>query len=39
VLELLRQGHTHSEISEQTGVHPKVIQRLRRKLSEGVDQG
>jgi RNA polymerase sigma-70 factor (ECF subfamily) len=35
VLELLRDGHTFREIAEQTGVHPKVIQRLLRKLSGG----
>jgi RNA polymerase sigma factor (sigma-70 family) len=39
VLELLRQGHTYQEIAEQTGVHPKVIQRLLRKLGEGADRG
>jgi RNA polymerase sigma factor (sigma-70 family) len=39
VLELLRQGHTLSEAAEQTGVHPKVIQRLLRKLSAREDDG
>jgi RNA polymerase sigma factor (sigma-70 family) len=39
VLELLRQGHTLGEASEQTGEHPKVIQRLLRKLSERADFG
>jgi RNA polymerase sigma-70 factor (ECF subfamily) len=39
VLELLRQGHTYREVSEQTGVHHKVIQRLVRKLGERVDAG
>src|SRR4051812_9085244 len=28
VLELLRAGHTHKEIADQLGLHPKVIQRL-----------
>ena len=35
VLELLRLGHTHLEVAEQTGVHPKVIQRMLRKLNGG----
>jgi RNA polymerase sigma factor (sigma-70 family) len=39
VLELLRQGHSLGEAAEQTGVHPKVIQRLLRKLNEGADIG
>jgi DNA-directed RNA polymerase specialized sigma24 family protein len=39
VLELLRQGHSPGEASEQTGVHPKVIQRLLRKLSGGAELG
>jgi RNA polymerase sigma-70 factor (ECF subfamily) len=39
VLELLRQGHTYREVSEQTGIHHKVIQRLVRKLGERVDAG
>src|SRR5579883_1186397 len=34
VLELLRDGHTFREVSDRTGVHPKVIQRLLRKLNE-----
>jgi RNA polymerase sigma factor (sigma-70 family) len=33
VLEMLRQGHTHREIAEQLGLHPKVIQRLLQKLN------
>ncbi len=39
VLELLRQGHTYGEVSEQTGIHCKVIQRLVRKLDERADAG
>jgi RNA polymerase sigma-70 factor (ECF subfamily) len=39
VLELLRQGHTLTEAAEQTGVHPKVIQRLLRKLNGRADAG
>jgi RNA polymerase sigma factor (sigma-70 family) len=39
VLELLRQGHTYGEVAERTGVHPKVIQRLLRKLSPESDPG
>jgi RNA polymerase sigma factor (sigma-70 family) len=39
VLELLRDGHTFREVSERTGVHPKVIQRLLRKLNEGMPPG
>jgi RNA polymerase sigma-70 factor (ECF subfamily) len=39
VLELLRQGHTLGEAAAQTGVHPKVIQRLLRKLSKRADAG
>jgi RNA polymerase sigma factor (sigma-70 family) len=39
VLELLREGHTYGEVSEQTGVHRKVIQRLIRKLDERADAG
>lgn len=35
VLELLREGHTFREIAERTGCHPKVIQRLLRKLGGG----
>jgi RNA polymerase sigma-70 factor (ECF subfamily) len=37
VLELLRQGHNHKEIARQVGVHPKVIQRLIRKLNPAAD--
>jgi RNA polymerase sigma factor (sigma-70 family) len=37
VLEMLRQGHTHQEIAEQLGTHPKVIQRLLKKLHERLD--
>ena len=39
VLELIRQGHSLGEAAEQTGVHPKAIQRLLRKLSEGAEIG
>jgi RNA polymerase sigma factor (sigma-70 family) len=39
VLELLRQGHTYSEVAERTGVHPKVIQRLVRRLNGGANSG
>ncbi len=39
VLELLRQGHTYREVAERTGVHPKVIQRLLRKLGPEPDPG
>jgi RNA polymerase sigma factor (sigma-70 family) len=39
VLELIRQGHSLGEAAEQTGVHPKAIQRLLRKLSGGVEIG
>jgi RNA polymerase sigma-70 factor (ECF subfamily) len=38
VLEMLRQGHTHQEIAEQLDVHPKVIQRLLRKLTAKVER-
>jgi RNA polymerase sigma-70 factor (ECF subfamily) len=37
VLEMLRQGHTHREIAEQLDLHPKVIQRLLRKLTPKVE--
>jgi RNA polymerase sigma factor (sigma-70 family) len=37
VVDLLRQGHTHLEISEIMGVHVKVIQRLIRKLWERLE--
>jgi RNA polymerase sigma factor (sigma-70 family) len=39
VLELIRQGHSLGEAAEQTGVHPKAIQRLLRKLSGGAQTG
>jgi DNA-directed RNA polymerase specialized sigma24 family protein len=39
VLELIRQGHSLGEAAEQTGVHPKAIQRLLRKLSGGAEPG
>jgi RNA polymerase sigma-70 factor (ECF subfamily) len=37
VLELLRQGHNHKDIAQQLGLHPKVIQRLIKKLSPEAD--
>lgn len=37
VVDLLRQGHTHHEISEQLGLHVKEIQRLVRKLSKRLE--
>jgi RNA polymerase sigma factor (sigma-70 family) len=37
VLEMLRQGHTHQEIAEQLDTHPKVIQRLLRKILQRLD--
>jgi RNA polymerase sigma-70 factor (ECF subfamily) len=32
VLELLRDGYTHTEIASIAGIHPKIIQRLLREL-------
>jgi RNA polymerase sigma factor (sigma-70 family) len=37
VLELLRQGHSHVEITRLVGVHPKVIQRLVQQLRNEFD--
>ncbi len=37
VLEMLRLGHTHAEIAEQTGLHRKVIQRLVRQAAQRRD--
>jgi RNA polymerase sigma-70 factor (ECF subfamily) len=37
ILELLRQGHTHREIADRLGLHPKTIQRLLQKLTQRVD--
>jgi RNA polymerase sigma-70 factor (ECF subfamily) len=37
VLEMLRKGHTHGEIAERTGLHPKVIQRLLQKMAQRRD--
>ena len=37
VLEMLRQGHSHREIAERLDLHPKVIQRLLRKLTAKVE--
>lgn len=34
ILEMLRQGHTHQEIADNLGLHPKVVQRFLRKLSD-----
>jgi len=34
VLELLRDGYSHGEISRDLGLHPKVLQRLLAKLRE-----
>lgn len=38
MLELLRQGHNLKEVAEQTGLHPKVIQRwlYKRAQQEGL---
>jgi DNA-binding CsgD family transcriptional regulator len=37
IVDLLRQGHTHQEISSMLGLHVKAIQRLVRKLSEQLE--
>ncbi len=37
VVDLLRDGHTHDEISDRLGLHIKVIQRLVRKLAERLE--
>ncbi len=37
VVELLHQGHTYEEIGARLNIHPKVIQRLIRKLAERID--
>jgi RNA polymerase sigma factor (sigma-70 family) len=37
MLEMLRQGHTHTEIAERTGLHPKMIQRLIHKMAQRRD--
>lgn len=34
MLEMLRQGHDRTEIAEKTGLHPKMIQRLLRKMAQ-----
>jgi DNA-directed RNA polymerase specialized sigma24 family protein len=34
MLDMLRQGHTHLEIAEKTGLHPKMIQRLLHKIAK-----
>jgi RNA polymerase sigma factor (sigma-70 family) len=34
ILELLRRGYTHKEIAALAGLHPKVIQRMLRKLND-----
>jgi RNA polymerase sigma factor (sigma-70 family) len=33
ILEMLRQGHTHDEIADRLQLHPKVVQRLLRRIS------
>jgi len=38
VLEMLRQGHTQREISEQLDLHPKAIQRFLRELNAKVER-
>jgi RNA polymerase sigma factor (sigma-70 family) len=38
VLDLLRRGYTHAEIAAQAGLHPKVIQRLLRRLNEELNE-
>jgi RNA polymerase sigma-70 factor (ECF subfamily) len=35
ILEMLRQGHTYREVADRLGLHPKLIQRLIRKLETG----
>jgi RNA polymerase sigma factor (sigma-70 family) len=35
ILELLRQGHSYREVADRLGLHPKLIQRLIRKLELG----
>jgi RNA polymerase sigma factor (sigma-70 family) len=37
MLELLRAGFSYQEIGEQTGLHPKAIQRHLRRLTKGSD--
>jgi DNA-directed RNA polymerase specialized sigma24 family protein len=32
-LEMLRLGHTHNEVAEQTGLHPKLLQRWLQRLT------
>ena len=34
MLEMLRHGHGQKEIAEQTGLHPKMIQRFLHKIAE-----
>src|SRR5262245_15149672 len=36
MLDMLRQGYTHREIAHRYNIHPKVIQRLLRCLTEGI---
>jgi RNA polymerase sigma-70 factor (ECF subfamily) len=38
ILEMLRQGHSHREIGEKLGLHPKVVQRLLRKLGAQMER-
>jgi RNA polymerase sigma factor (sigma-70 family) len=37
ILDMLRQGHTHVEIAERLGVHPKMVQRLITKLTGRIE--
>jgi RNA polymerase sigma-70 factor (ECF subfamily) len=37
-LEMLRQGHSHREIAEVLGVHPKLLQRVLQKLRDRMDK-
>jgi RNA polymerase sigma factor (sigma-70 family) len=37
MLEMLRQGHSHAEIAERTGLHLKMIQRLLNKMAQRRD--
>jgi RNA polymerase sigma factor (sigma-70 family) len=36
VLEMLRQGHTHAEVAERLGMHPKMVQRLLTRLNNRI---
>ena len=37
MLEMLRLGHSHTEIAARTGLHPKMIQRLLHKMAQRRD--